>query len=330
MESHSLSSFMESRKNNLDIIRFISASLVVFSHSFPLTNPKNNIDPLYSLTRQISFGGLAVATFFIISGFLIAQSFERSKSLISYFKSRVLRLFPGLLICLAFSAFVLGALFTTLSIRDYFTNNAVYKHFVGITLLPNLSPSLPGVFENNPYGSVINGSLWTLKYEFLCYIAIAVLGICKLLNKKFVIPLLVICLLSSIPFVNKHQRDLFMLTSYFFSGTLIYFFRNQIQLKRTYAVVSLLLIIIASPIGLLRPAITIFGAYIIIYLSYQRKVTFHNFAKFGDPSYGIYIYGFPVQQAVIHMIGPSITPFQNFIISFTNRNSISIYFLASY
>jgi peptidoglycan/LPS O-acetylase OafA/YrhL len=235
--------------------------------------------------------------------------------LTSYFKSRVLRLFPGLLVCLLFSAFVLGATVTTLSIGDYFSNISVYKYFIGISLLPNLSPSLPGVFETNPFGDFVNGSLWTLKFEFLLYIAIVLIGKLGLLRKKFVVFWFIATVLLTFPNINADIHNLFMLSSYFCGGILIYLFRDRIKLKGSYAIISLILLLISSKTGCFIALFAIFGTYLVIYVSYQQNFKFYNFAKYGDLSYGIYIYAFPIQQTITAIIGAKITPFQNFIVS---------------
>ena len=315
MYSNYLVDFMKSRKNNLDIIRFFAAILVAFSHSYPLVQASNDNEPLFVFTKQTTFGGIAVAIFFIISGFLIPQSFDKSNNLKTYIKSRILRIFPGLFAALAVSAFIIGPLLTSLPISEYFSNPKVYKYFIGITLLPNLSPSLPGVFEANTFGSFVNGSLWTLKFEFLFYIVVALIGVFKLLNKKFVLFYFIVTLLLSLPNINSNLHNLFMLGSYFSAGTLLYLFRHQIKLKRSYVIISLILVLFASKIGLFEASIALFGSYLVIYIGYQQKFVFSSFTKYGDISYGIYIYAFPIQQSIIAIFSSNITPFQNFIIS---------------
>ncbi len=304
---------MESRRNNLDLIRFLCAVLVIFSHSYPLTNSSK--EPLAVFTRQTSFGGIAVAVFFVVSGFLIPQSFDRSDNVINYFKARILRIFPGLLICFCFAAFIIGPIFTSLPLSDYFTNGQTYKYFVGFTLLPNVSPSLPSVFTDNPFGSFVNGSLWTLKFEFFFYIVVAFIGRFKMLNKKYVVFFFTLFLALSLLKINEDIHNLFMLGSYFFGGTLLYIFREQIVLKHYYAIASFALILLASQLGFMNATIAVFGSYLVIYMGFQRKLFFPNFAKYGDFSYGIYIYAFPIQQAIVAALGKTISPFENFIIS---------------
>jgi len=323
MKSNYLSDFMSSRKNNLDIIRFISAVLVILSHSYPLVQQNNNNEPLFLFTNQSTFGGLAVAIFFIISGFLIAQSYEKSNNLSTYLKARVLRIFPGLIVCMFVIALILGPMLTTLPFNDYFSNHLLYKYFIGLALLPNLSPYLPGVFVNNPFGSFVNGSLWTLKFEFFFYIVVAFLGINKILNKKFVGFFFIVCLIVATLDINTNIHNLFVLGSYFYGGTLFYLYRSSIPLKNIYATVSLIIILITAKFGYFNTAIAILGTYLVMYIGFQQRFTFPNFAKYGDFSYGLYIYAFPIQQAIIQIYEIT-TPLYVFLLAFPITLILSI------
>ncbi|MDP9940112.1 acyltransferase family protein [Ectopseudomonas alcaliphila] len=157
------------RNNNLDLLRLIAAAMVIWSHAYPTVLGKGAKQPLTALTGgQFSMGDLGVAIFFVISGFLVSQSMFRLNDLTSYAKARALRIFPDLIFCVLLSILLIGPLFSTLNTAEHFTNSRTYNYLIATTTLNFLSPFLPGVFESNPYGSYINGSLWTLKYEVLC------------------------------------------------------------------------------------------------------------------------------------------------------------------
>lgn len=311
-----LSQRMHARKNNLDIIRFIAATLVIVSHSYPLSVGNNDLEPLSLITNnQMTFGSFAVAIFFIISGFLITQSFEKSSTLTQYLKSRILRIFPALIGVVLFSIFILGPIATSLSISDYFSNISTYKYLLTISLLP-LSPSLPGVFADNIFTTAINGSLWTLKFEFFFYIVVAILGVFKLLTKRVVLPAFIVMLIGSEFITNDNLHHLFILGAYFFAGILIYLYRDKFKLSSKYAIISLLLLLLTSQVGLFDMTFAIFGSYLVFYLGYTKNAKFSNFTKYGDFSYGIYIYAFPIQQLVTQIFGGEMVPFINFLISF--------------
>ncbi|WP_185248993.1 acyltransferase [Chryseobacterium bernardetii] len=154
-------------KNNFNWLRLLFSTLVIFSHSFDLTGGS---DILFAQTNSTSFGAIAVAFFFVLSGYLIFQSVENSKSLFDYFWKRALRLFPGLFVMLCFSMVIM-----------IFLNYKVIFHKDFWLYLPNnlslyrVQYNVSGIFANNPYPNATNGSLWSLAYEFSMYIVISFL-----------------------------------------------------------------------------------------------------------------------------------------------------------
>ena len=94
----------DQRENNFDFIRLFLAVLVIFSHSYPLGTGSELAGADFNiLTKgQVTGGHLAVDLFFIISGFLITASFERSKSIATYLKKRFLRIYPGFVVAMLF------------------------------------------------------------------------------------------------------------------------------------------------------------------------------------------------------------------------------------
>ncbi|MEH7179426.1 acyltransferase family protein [Neobacillus vireti] len=304
---------IDERKNNLDIIRFFAATLVILSHAYPLTTGNNASEPFAIWTNGgMTFGELAVAIFFVISGFLITQSFDRSKNPINYFKARTLRIFPGLIFVVLLSVFVLGPIMTEVSLMNYFKDRDTFEYLQTISLYW-MQYDLPGVFEKNIWPAAVNGSLWTLWYEFFFYIVVAVLGVTRLLDRRVV--LLGFILSTVLYFLGKggFYTDLFR---YFSAGMVVYLFRKQIYLNGWFALLSFILMIISAIVGYFEYAFSIFGTYLIFYVAFDSAVKFHNFGKFGDFSYGIYIYAFPIQQVMTHIFNNQLTPIENFLLSF--------------
>lgn len=312
-----ISDFSNKKTNNFDFLRFIAALLVIFSHAYPLSYGNNELEPLFRLTDgKSTLGFISVGVFFVISGFLITQSYERTNNLFKYFLARILRIFPGLAFALLITTFVLGPIFTNTTVTEYFSDSSTYTYLSNITLL-DFSPSLPGLFEGNSYGDIVNGSLWTLKYEFLAYIIVAFLGISKLLKKKVVIVLFMLSfVLSYFPLTNSNIiNEIPNLMRFFGAGMLLYLYRELIPLKSSYAFVSFLIVALSPLAGLFVEAFIIFGSYLTIYLAYTTKVRLYNFSKYGDVSYGLYIFAFPIQQIVTQLNGGSMNSFNNFFIS---------------
>jgi hypothetical protein len=160
------------RANNLNLLRFVAATLVVFSHSWPLAGAGIH-DPLARLQRHFDFGGLAVTAFFAMSGFLIARSCDRSRSWRDFAFARALRVAPAYVVAVAYATFVLGPLLTTLPVADYLAARDTWSYVATTLTFFGLVDRLPGVFAGNPYPFAVNGSLWTLAIEIFCYGALA-------------------------------------------------------------------------------------------------------------------------------------------------------------
>lgn len=321
-----IGSVCKGRSNNFDFIRFVAASLVIYSHAFPLS-AGNEGELLKDLTQsQWSFGSLSVAVFFIISGFLIAQSYDQGRNPIKYIKARVLRIFPGLACVLVLSAFVLGPIVTQLPMKEYFCNLQTYQYLKSVFLYP-LYWNLPGVFENNFYSPSVNGSLWTIPFEFFFYGVVLLLGILKLLQKKNInFALFLSFLLLEIykhqlfpiegHFMSLPRYSLIELGLYFSAGMLLYSLRDYVVLNQHLAMISLVALSVLVLNGYYTIPFAIFGSYLIMYASFSEKVRLYQFSKYGDFSYGIYIYGFPVQQAVVFFNGGSMNPYVNMAFSY--------------
>lgn len=318
-EQRYIGDYASGRSNNFDFLRLLAAALVIFSHAYAVANDRGASEPLIVYTHgKMAFGTLAVDLFFIMSGFLITASFVRSKSHAIFWKARILRIFPGLVAAVIFTAFVLGPIVTSLPVRDYLLGSGPYRYLGTVSLW--WQPSLPGVFEKNPLPAV-NGSLWTLVPELWCYLTVAAMGSVRLL-RKWVIGIVCVAILTSswfAPHAYEHVRGPWQTYLYFlrmFSfGVLFYLFRDRIPLDGRYAAVAAVGLVVSNYVGLLDVAFTPLCAYLVFYLAYSPRLKLNDFARRGDFSYGTYIYAFPVQQAVTHFFGGRMEPWLNFAIS---------------
>jgi peptidoglycan/LPS O-acetylase OafA/YrhL len=300
--------------NNFDFIRLIAALLVIITHSYTLKGSKD-VDFLSKLTSgSIQFSHLGVATFFIISGYLITQSFISSNTWKSYLWKRILRLIPGLTIVLILCAFLLGPILTVLTLNDYFLSNETYK-FLLSDLIYFKNYSLPGVFTDNPIKGV-NGSLWTLSYEFTLYILVMVGGFLGLLKKRYILLLLwLIFFIVRIilgdrffwfnyasPFtLNLNVLFFFEWSFYFLSGMLFFLFKDKRILDWKVLVVLFIFYTVFAVMKnseVLNIMNYFFVPYLVMFLS-SIPGKLNNVSKLGDFSYGLYIYAFPIQQLLI-------------------------------
>ncbi|MDP5132770.1 MAG: acyltransferase, partial [Paraglaciecola sp.] len=165
----SLSYYVTGRDNNFNLIRFIAATLVLFSHCYPLFYGASAMDPLKKIVG-FSLGTVAVDLFFISSGFLIAGSLYDRRDLVSFAKARILRIYPALAVCLVITVFLMGPALTTLPIIQYFTDAQTYIYFLkNLVLFFGEEAILPGLFAQLPWPNTVNGSLWTLPFEVRAY-----------------------------------------------------------------------------------------------------------------------------------------------------------------
>lgn len=284
------------KENHFDLLRFMAATLVLVSHSFPLTSGNPHSEPLSILTNGgMTLGRVAVLIFFVVSGFLIAGSWDNRKVLSRFLSARILRIYPGLAGVLLLSVLV-GALIT--ADRAAYWSTAVPYFFKNLTLYRG-QDALAGVFQANPIGPVVNGSLWTLCHEFICYLVVAAIGMAGKLNKPYVLALWLGALALAVidPFTHYFLRPFFPLLSWFAAGMLVYVYRDLV-LPSWICWLAVLVAAVCIWLGIDLVFISPLLAYALIRLVYLDGPLSH-FAKYGDFSYGMYIFAFPVQQFMV-------------------------------
>ena len=305
--------------NNVDAIRLMMALLVIFSHSYALTLGTEDGEPLSIATNGFyNSGNIGVWVFFIVSGFLIAHSFERSRSLASFLGKRVRRIYPGYLAATAVCAFLITPIFAppgfALDIDD------VARTIGGNLLLGNAFP-LPDLFAANPVAA-INGALWSIKFEFLCYLGLALLGIWARSTRRYAVPLIYITVVATWCWLDATGRrpggseliaDIigfpyiwFLVLPHFLAGMIVYLHRDRIPRSTPLLVTGLAACFgvfhmeqgIGSLVAarLLAPPVL---AYLVFWFAYHPRIDLSQIAHRGDFSYGTYLYGFVIQQMLV-------------------------------
>lgn len=286
-------------KNCFDFLRFFFAANIVLAHLSELSQSKS-LEILYLFSNS----SVAVQGFFIISGFLVAKSYTNTSSLKEYFIKRAKRILPAYVLVLLFSVITLS-FFSSFSFLDYFTNISVYQYLGWNSIFLNfMHPCLPGLFENNLMCAV-NGALWTLKVEEGFYIVLPLIFCAIKRSKKPILILLGLYVLSIMYwfvmdfYLNKPllAKQLPGYLAYFVTGIFLFLNFDFVQQKKnTILIVAALLLILSSfldfQIDLLHPAA--FGTIVII-AAYSLPFL-NNFGKYGDFTYGLYIYHFPIIQ----------------------------------
>ena len=157
-------------ENNFNILRFLFASLVILSHAPEIQDGDRRNELLTRAFGTLSFGELAVDSFFLLSGFLIVKSWTENPNIIQFLKNRILRIYPAFIA----SSIICAALFAPIGAQpDYFEKFRIYDFISGLVYLS--PPQIPDVFKGTHYPS-INGSMWTIYPEFNCYLIALVFG----------------------------------------------------------------------------------------------------------------------------------------------------------
>ncbi|RZJ81729.1 MAG: acyltransferase, partial [Chryseobacterium sp.] len=311
------------RDNNLNLIRFLAASLVIFSHSYWLTGHLQD-EPLQKLCGMETFGSLGVDIFFSISGFLITKSLVRQPLLGSFVRARVLRIFPGLIASALFCTFVVGPIATSLPLISYIKQPAVYDFLWRHGTLHDLPNKLPGVFEYNPIPYNVNSPIWTLPAELLLYFMVFLLGAIILIiqRKQNVLSFLLILSLLlgyfyGIPYSASYLLEISWWLISFAGGSICYLLRRYIRLN----IVVFLLMFVAFLVMFhfrfryIKVAFDIVLLYGLLLFAYLPEFQIRRFYKTGDFSYGLYIYALPIQQLMVQKTQMT-SPILNFISSY--------------
>jgi peptidoglycan/LPS O-acetylase OafA/YrhL len=308
-----------------DFLRiFLSLGIVVW-HSFALAKGGFDIEQ----APVVWFAGYGMLyVFFALSGFLIAGSAQRL-SLGNFLINRGLRIFPALVVEVLLSAFVLGVIFTNLPVREYLSSPGTYRYLTNIVGLMNFY--LPGVFTGNEV-DVVNYSLWTVPYEFFCYIIMSAFMMFGVLRK----PALVMALAAAVVIIGLAlvlfgagrqpadggliklcysaftERGSRLIVA-FMLGIAAYLLRYRIPYSHAAFGLCILFLFGLAALGprdwlgiaVLNVLASVPLVYVMAYLG-ASNVPMPPILHERDYSYGIYLYGMPIQQMMISLF-PNVT-----------------------
>jgi len=314
IDAPTLAARAQGRDNNLNLVRVAAALAVLLTHSFALALGSPAAEPLRA-ALGMSLGDIAVDVFFVASGFLVANSLLTNQDATGFVCARLLRIFPALLVMLALTVFGLGLALTTMSAAEYLTSRETWRYLLrGATLIAGVSYTLPGVFEHNPYPAAVNGSLWTLPHEVRMYALL--LGAWLLVRViarsaperpfKRLLVAATCCAgvaLLALDIAGRPEGHFLHLFYMFFGGASARILANRIVLRTHYAALaaSVLLVCALHPV-LFRATYYLVLPYLVLYLAYVPAGAVRYYNRLGDYSYGIYIFAFPVQQALLALV----------------------------
>lgn len=304
------------RANSFDAIRLAAAVAVILSHSWVLSSgPGSGGDPIRRLLEFESASHIGVAIFFAISGFLVTRSWVRRPKIRKFAVNRILRLIPALAIVSALLAFVVGPLVTSESLGSYFTSPETWGYAIQNSILQT-EYTLPGVFTDNPFPEVVNGSLWTLPLEARSYLVVGLLGLVGLVSARMkLVPVALVGLLlflslettrGAVPVAETLGdwlgTQLFLeYYALFAMGGVMYLWRDRIRLAWLPALAAAAVwVLTAGPLGtgegfhLLASVLLL--PYVVLSVAYLSGDVLTRPLRGIDASYGAYVYAFPIQQ----------------------------------
>jgi peptidoglycan/LPS O-acetylase OafA/YrhL len=299
------------RSNGFGALRLLFASLVIVAHSVELHDGDNKYEPLFRIFGTLTFGSLAVDAFFLISGYLIASSFISAPR--DFLEKRVRRIYPGFLVCYLLCVLLVaplaGARPSELAPSEW--GRILYRMFM------LKAPEVHGAFAGMPVNA-INGSTWTISYEFRCYLLAALLGILGLYKRPKTFAVLTgLALLGSVamhyePFSTWNAAtpagveslfgrplETMQLLAAFMTGTSFMLLRPRWD-GRMAAAAGLLALPLLFIRGWSEAAIAVLGGYLLFWCAFRIKQPF--FLKLNardDISYGVYLYAFPLGNLIL-------------------------------
>ncbi|MBL1320370.1 MAG: acyltransferase [Methylophaga sp.] len=306
LEESYLHGQINAKGNNFDIIRLLLAMTVAIVHLSYLSN----ISFLSGIDLFLN-SEVAVDSFFVISGFLIFRSFESSKSIGNYTRKRLRRIFPGYITVILLCSIFLYFASSRTDFFDYFNLEFLKYIFFNILTLNFFAPTLPGVFENNQIQAV-NGALWTIKIEVMFYMVVPFISYMFLKSNRLyvIIAIYVIAIMYSYGMIYLNvktgsglfltlERQLPGQLAFFISGAATYYYYSYFYENKTVLIIlAVTVLVINSYIADIYLFYPFALAIIVIFFATIFRCL-GNFGKYGDLSFGVYIWHFPILQFLL-------------------------------
>jgi len=282
-----------SRPANLfDLLRLAAAAMVIIGHSWSLLGLRG-VPTLAGITIH----HLGVYVFFAISGFLLSTSWTRSPRPGTFLLRRCLRIFPALALVVLLTVAVLGPALTTLPIAEYASSPETWRYLWNLVLLAQYD--LPGLFSGNDQ-SAVNGSLWSLGPEFCCYlmiVALGVLGTRVSLVARGVLAGVLLTVAVAAP-LDRPLRITVVAVVFFLIGSLLTSVPRLSHVPWWALVLGLAALVpLRGEAGVIAACIVV--PVVVVSLGSRTSAVARRVQRWGDPSYGMYLWAFPIQQTLI-------------------------------
>lgn len=323
MSRQSAATVISKGGNSFGLLRLLLASLVIVSHSWSIGG--YGFEPLTLASNGISLGLFAVTGFFALSGILIGVSAERLQPG-AYLRRRASRILPGYWVALLVSGIAFGvsiAAVRGLNFRNALlspANGSVRTYVVNNFPLSASQYNLGHVLDGMPYPNGINGSLWSLPYEFACYLVVLVVikwAAASVRPQRVLVMIFALSLVLAI-LANKQgpifvgvpfpilgpldSRLFFNLWLAFISGSMIAHFRAAIPIRLSWTLATWLIVLLTIPGDVFWPWGVLLLPYGLLGIGHYLPKQLRTIGTKTDLSYGMYLYGFPVGQLIVAIV----------------------------
>ncbi|MDR0480088.1 MAG: acyltransferase [Burkholderiaceae bacterium] len=314
---------MTTRYRNFDAVRLYAASSVVFSHSFLIATGVEATEPLKS--TGLVTGVYGVFVFFILSGFLVTESAQRSATIGIFVRNRFLRIMPALVSSTLLVGYVLCPLFATNGALAFIADQKVFIRVIEIITFhsdnfyfPNLA-FYPPLNKTDWLPGVANGVLWTIRWEVTGYLFIGLMATASLLKPKpqsWIILLATLAALVVLSFTYGRQvstqwiSELLFVVPSLCCGIFMTWLVRRHRPRGWIALVLMAGVVPATYFHVLPEVFPFLVAYPVIWLGSAPIPLLPRFYEKTDISYGIYLYGWPVIQVLRHFVGPHLSGYE--------------------
>lgn len=290
---------LRKENNNLDLFRLIAAIAVIYGHAYALSPQVGKIDLFQSLFLFDSSSAFAVKVFFFLSGLLVTNSLLIKRSPLQFVIARVFRIWPALIVSVIVLALVVGPILSDLPFQSYFVKKETYAYIYNNVQL-YISFHLPGVFVDNLYEGAVNGSLWSIPYEVTAYCILLAsfnFGGFKVKLLSLIVAVLIFIDISNGSIVMfKGDMTVAQLAFCFSVGVVLTVYRSSLSINLTNMLSAWVLYYILRDLSYSFLLLQLAFFITILYISSIDFVVKHKFKN--DISYGVYLWGFPVQQII--------------------------------
>lgn len=302
------------RANAFGFVRLVLASMVILAHTPELADGNRSREMLTRLFGTLSFGEVAVDGFFVLSGFFISSSYLKTNSASDFLLRRVARIYPAFILAWIVCVSIVGPLGGAHPPTDFYALSGMANDVMWLRM-----PDVQGAFAGRPY-PVLNGSMWTIQYEFRCYLLVMALGIVGALRAKSLpVGAALGCFIATAaiaihPSLAYHVSNLygarillvdpasaFRLGGCFFVGISYYHWRAQIKFTRLFALLAVFGLLSSMFFPLIADGgVALCGGYLALYIGRAGSGTvLERINNSSDVSYGIYLYAFPAGHLLL-------------------------------